>query len=82
MARKRKRKLTPAQQSRLSAAFSEVKEDEPAIVAKTRRKGGSEAAQKQKVAIAFSKAGLSRKKRKRGSSHNSGHGFKPGKTMF
>jgi len=78
----RKRKLTPAQKGRLSAAFSEVKADEPAVVAKTRRRRGSEAARRQKTAIALSKAGLSRKKRKQGSSHNSGHGFKPGKTMF
>jgi len=63
------------------AAFKEVSSDEPAIVAKTRRKKGKAQARKQKIAIALSKAGLSRK-RKRGSSHNSGHGFKPGKTMF
>ena len=46
----------------LDAAFSEIKRDEPSVVAATRRKKGETAAQKQRVAIAFSKAGLSRKK--------------------
>ena len=44
-------------------AFKEVYEDEPAVVAKTRKKKGAKAAQKQKIAIALSKAGLSRKKK-------------------
>lgn len=47
------------------AAFAEVFENEPAIVAKTRRKSGAKRAHKQKVAIALSKAGLSRSKKKR-----------------
>ncbi len=54
------------------AAFKEVFENEPAIVAKTRRKKGKKRAQAQKIAIALSKAGLSRKRRK----------FTPGKTKF
>jgi len=37
-------------------AFHEVYSNEPAIVAKTRRKSGAVAARKQKVAIALSKA--------------------------
>ena len=45
-----------ASKQKLAAAFHEIKKDEPAIVGKTRRKKGAEAAQKQKVAIAFSKA--------------------------
>lgn len=36
--------------------MSEVMHDEPSVVAKTRRKKGVKAAQKQKVAIAYSKA--------------------------
>ncbi len=40
----------------VEAAFREVNRNEPKIVAKTRRKKGAKAAQKQKVAIALSKA--------------------------
>lgn len=40
----------------IEAAFREVNANEPKIVAKTRRKKGAKAAQKQKVAIALSKA--------------------------
>ncbi len=54
------------------AAFTEVFEYEPKIVAKTRRKKGKGRARKQKIAIALSKAGLSRKRRK----------FTPGETKF
>lgn len=38
------------------AAFHEVNKDEPDIVGKTRAKKGEAAAEKQKVAIALSKA--------------------------
>ncbi len=40
----------------LGKAFSELKKDEPRIVAKTRRKKGKSAARKQIIAIAMSKA--------------------------
>lgn len=40
----------------LQRAFHEVKHNEPRAVAATRRKKGSKAAQKQKIAIALSKA--------------------------
>ena len=52
-------------QTALEASFSEIKRDEPAIVAKTRRKKGAAAARRQKIAIAFSKAGLSKPKSQR-----------------
>ena len=42
--------------AKVSAAFHEVEEDEPGVVATTRRKKGAKAARKQKVAIALSKA--------------------------
>lgn len=38
------------------AAAHEMKHDEPAIVAKTRKKKGKKAARKQKIAIMLSKA--------------------------
>jgi len=41
---------------KVAAAFHEVSENEPAIVAKTRKKKGPAQARKQKVAIALSKA--------------------------
>lgn len=40
----------------LSAAFREEKQNPPAILAKTARKKGKAAANRQRVAIAFSKA--------------------------
>ena len=40
----------------VAAAFHEVEEDEPEVVGTTRRKKGAKAAQRQKVAIALSKA--------------------------
>lgn len=40
----------------LQRAFHEVKHNEPRIVGKTRKKKGSKAAQRQKIAIALSKA--------------------------
>ena len=42
------------------AAFHEVKENPPAILAKTAKKSGAEQSRKQAVAIALSKAGLSK----------------------
>ena len=42
--------------SKVEQAFHEVKHNEPAVVAETREKKGEEAAEKQKVAIALSKA--------------------------
>jgi len=42
--------------SKLQAAFHEVKHNRPAVVSETARKKGSEAAHKQEVAIALSKA--------------------------
>ena len=44
-------------------AFKEVKENPPKILKKTAKKHGKKRAQKQKVAIALSKAGKSRPKR-------------------
>jgi hypothetical protein len=41
---------------KVTAAFHEVYETEPAIVAQTRKKKGPEQARKQKTAIALSKA--------------------------
>lgn len=46
----------PKLRQQIEAAFREVNADEPAIVGKTRRKKGEKAAQKQKTAIALSKA--------------------------
>jgi len=43
---------------RRKAAFKEVFENEPKIVGKTRRKQGEMAANRQKIAIALSKARL------------------------
>lgn len=40
----------------MAEAFHEVEEDEPAVVAMTRRKKGAKAAKRQKTAIALSKA--------------------------
>ena len=45
----------------LKAAFKEVKKNPPKILAKTRKKSGKKKAEKQKIAIALSKAGRSRK---------------------
>jgi hypothetical protein len=41
-------------------AFHEIKTNPPAILAKTRKKKGAEAARKQAIAIALSKASLSK----------------------
>lgn len=41
---------------KVAAAFHEVHANEPSAVAKTRKKKGSAAAEKQRVAIALSKA--------------------------
>ncbi len=70
---------------RRKAAFKEVFANEPKIVGKTRRKQGAKAAQAQKVAIALSKAGISKPKRNRKSGTKNRHkrgGFIPGKTVF
>ena len=45
------------------AAFAEVKNNPPKILAKTRKKKGKAAARKQAIAIALSKSGLSKKKK-------------------
>jgi hypothetical protein len=41
-------------------AFHEVKENPPAILAKTAKKSGAAQANRQRIAIALSKAGMSR----------------------
>ena len=43
----------------LASAFHELKQNPPAVLAKTRKKEGASQANKQRVAIAFSKAGES-----------------------
>lgn len=58
--RKKSRRIT-------EKAFHEVKKDEPSVVAKTRRKKGAAAAEKQKIAIALSKARKAGAKIPRGS---------------
>ena len=45
----------PGLRKAIERAFDEVTANEPAVVAKTRRKKGVKAARKQKVAIALSK---------------------------
>ena len=45
----------------LRAAFREVNTNEPKAVKQTRKKHGSKRAQKQKIAIAYSKAGRSKR---------------------
>lgn len=42
--------------AKLNRAFSEVYKKEPKVVSKTRKKRGAKAAQRQKIAIAISKA--------------------------
>ena len=44
-------------------AFHEVKENPPAILAKTAKKSGAEQANRQRIAMALSKAVLSKKKK-------------------
>lgn len=46
----------------VKSAFKEMKKNPPAILAKTKAKKGKKAAQKQKIAIALSKAGKSKRK--------------------
>jgi hypothetical protein len=48
--------MGPVKDKLLKRAFHEVKRNEPAIVGKTRKKKGKAAAEKQKIAIALSKA--------------------------
>lgn len=50
----------------LKQAFHEEKANPPAVLAKTRKKEGKKMANKQRIAIAFSKAGLSKKRKKHG----------------
>ena len=45
-----------SENQKVQRAFKEVKENEPKIVGQTRRKKGKKAAEKQKIAIALSKA--------------------------
>ena len=52
-----------AKETKLQKAFSELKKNPPAIIAKTRKQKGKKAAEKQRTAIALSKAGKSRKNR-------------------
>jgi len=52
-----------AKKTKLQKAFSELKKNPPAIIAKTRKKKGKKAAKEQRIAIALSKAGQSRKNR-------------------
>lgn len=58
----RKKKQTKAAK-RVKRAFQELEARPPAILAATRRKKGAKAANRQRVAIAFAKAGLGRKKK-------------------
>ena len=46
----------------LKAAFKEVNRNEPKAVTKTRKKHGKRRAQKQKIAIAYSKAGKGKRR--------------------
>jgi hypothetical protein len=43
-----------------AAAFHEMKKNPPAILAKTAKKSGAAQANKQRIAIALSKSGLSK----------------------
>lgn len=66
---------------KVAAAFHEVHENEPAVVASTRKKKGAEAARKQTVAIALSKArasGARVQRRPRGSPPTSDSDFSRG----
>ena len=48
-----------------AAAFKEVKKNPPAVLAKTAKKSGAAQANRQRIAIALSKAGLSKPGNKR-----------------
>ncbi len=56
MAHRQENTHTKSENQKVQKAFKEVKKNEPAIVGETRRKKGKKAAEKQKVAIALSKA--------------------------
>jgi len=43
-------------QKKVKAAFHEIKKNPPRVLAKTRKKFGAEAAEKQRIAIGLSKA--------------------------
>ena len=49
-----------AANKKLAAAFHELKANPPAVLAKTAKKSGSAQANRQRIAIAFSKAGMSK----------------------
>lgn len=49
-----------AESKKLSAAFHELKTNPPAVLAKTAKKSGAAQANAQRIAIAFSKAGMSK----------------------
>ena len=63
MPNKHWRPIHDDQRAGLEAIGHELKEDPPAILAKTRAKKGKAAAERQRVAILMSKAGMSRKKK-------------------
>lgn len=50
------KKALKESQKKIKKAFSEVKKNPPSILAKTRRKYGAKRAEKQRIAIALSKA--------------------------
>jgi len=56
----------PPNKHALSKAFSEMKANPPAILAQTKKKKGADAANKQRVAIAMSKARLANQTKAKG----------------
>ncbi len=56
MSHKQESTHTKSENQKVQRAFKEVKKNEPKIVGETRRKKGKKAAEKQKIAIALSKA--------------------------
>ncbi len=56
MSHKQESTHTKSENQKVERAFKEVKKNEPKIVGETRRKKGKKAAEKQKIAIALSKA--------------------------
>lgn len=47
--------------AKLAMAFHEMKHNPPSVLAKTKKKKGANQARKQAIAIALSKAGMSKK---------------------